>query len=227
MDNKKKYDAIEAKNKAKEMLFLMQERARQAAAQFLDEDLRENDEDELPDSIMCPVCCEIMDIPERQPITLFPCGHTICKSCSEKNGNKCCECRAIIKSQAANITLCNIICKKSYTTKKEETNAKYPMQKASPTDRLKILEPLLKKATEKAQSLREENEIIHEEYDSVNDEYNFYLQQITEISKTIEKCKSELNLLIEDEATQKQKLAKLIPQYEKIKLLAGGTSSIQ
>lgn len=225
-NNKKKLEAIQAKNKAKEMLFLMQERARQAASQFLPESLENDPTEDLPDSVLCPICCEIMDLPERMPITLFPCGHTICKSCFEKNkenySNKCCECRAPITSQAVNQPLWDIIRKKAYLKEKSNSSdSKFTDEKASNITLLNIFQPLLEKAIQKTKAAKEELDIIQEEYDSANDEYNLYLEQITELTKSIEQSNSELKVLIDDESLQKSKLAELIPQYEELKLLAG------
>ncbi len=62
----------------------------------------------------CPVCFELMAGKERQPILLFPCGHTFCAACLrmhlEKLDRKTCPyCRERVASQAPNISLQQVI----------------------------------------------------------------------------------------------------------------------
>ena len=62
----------------------------------------------------CPVCFELMAGKERQPMLLFPCGHTFCAACLrmhlEKLDRKTCPyCREKVSSQAPNISLQQVI----------------------------------------------------------------------------------------------------------------------
>ena len=64
----------------------------------------------------CQICFELMMPPARSPTLLFPCGHTFCKSCVEKNDKsssrgtpKCPYCREKISSRAENHSLRQLI----------------------------------------------------------------------------------------------------------------------
>jgi hypothetical protein len=56
------------------------------------------------ESHSCSICYELMEPPDRSPILLFPCGHTLCKACLNQHqatakAKTCALCRAPIKSQ--------------------------------------------------------------------------------------------------------------------------------
>ena len=60
----------------------------------------------------CPICYELMVPPKHTPMLSFPCGHTFCKACLEKNmaqKGACAYCRGKITSHAPNIALQQII----------------------------------------------------------------------------------------------------------------------
>ena len=66
------------------------------------------------DSHSCAICYERMDPPDRSPMLLFPCGHTLCRQCLTSHLAKapkktCPLCRAVIQSQAVNISLQQLI----------------------------------------------------------------------------------------------------------------------
>eukprot|EP00602_Paraphysomonas_sp_CaronLab_P008744 CAMPEP_0185035806 /NCGR_PEP_ID=MMETSP1103-20130426/27822_1 /TAXON_ID=36769 /ORGANISM="Paraphysomonas bandaiensis, Strain Caron Lab Isolate" /LENGTH=327 /DNA_ID=CAMNT_0027573065 /DNA_START=22 /DNA_END=1005 /DNA_ORIENTATION=- len=60
----------------------------------------------------CKICFELMTSPDHTPMLLFPCGHTFCKACMEKQSNKsktCPYCRQCITSMAVNQSLKDLI----------------------------------------------------------------------------------------------------------------------
>ena len=62
----------------------------------------------------CQICFELMMPPDKSPTLLFPCGHTFCKFCVERNDetsreSKCPYCRAKISSRAENHSLKQLI----------------------------------------------------------------------------------------------------------------------
>lgn len=72
------------------------------------------------ESNACSVCYELM-IPPRNPITLFPCAHNMCKVCLYVDGHKklksytlktkkCGLCPSTIVNHAENRSLMNLIC---------------------------------------------------------------------------------------------------------------------
>ena len=70
----------------------------------------------------CPVCFELMCPPDRNPILLFPCGHTFCETCikthEKKNNKKCPYCRTLWTSQAINHSLKQLV--ESFLSKKTQ-----------------------------------------------------------------------------------------------------------
>lgn len=63
----------------------------------------------------CKICYELMMPPLYTPTLLFPCGHTFCSSCVDKNSSKskrgarCPYCRSFIESKAVNHSLKDLI----------------------------------------------------------------------------------------------------------------------
>eukprot|EP00658_Telonema_sp_P-2_P041459 TRINITY_DN29657_c0_g1_i1.p1 TRINITY_DN29657_c0_g1~~TRINITY_DN29657_c0_g1_i1.p1 ORF type:complete len:274 (-),score=43.88 TRINITY_DN29657_c0_g1_i1:365-1186(-) len=72
--------------------------------EMLNEDLSAN---------TCLVCYELMVPPDRAPMMLFPCGHTFCAACLNRNqrerGRQCAYCRRKIEYQAVNHSLQTMI----------------------------------------------------------------------------------------------------------------------
>ena len=229
--DEEKYKAIVNKNKAKQQLMLLQEKAREALQHF-DEDFEFKgfESADQPEEVVCPICCEIMDVPERQPITLFPCGHTICKSCLETSRKnyymKCGVCRSTYKSEAVNYALWNIIQTKAYIVPKNKTK-ELPKTDVTIQNRIEILEPILKKAEEKLESARAYEEEIENEYYSVQDEIKFDSIQLDQQKKILSLSQSNKESLDNEEKRIKEQLASLIKQYDKLKLLVEATESLE
>ncbi|KAJ4463026.1 putative zinc finger protein [Paratrimastix pyriformis] len=62
----------------------------------------------------CPICYELMAPPDKNPVLLFPCGHTFCALClashiKAHSPPRCPYCRQDIVSQAPNHALKNLI----------------------------------------------------------------------------------------------------------------------
>ena len=228
--DKKDYDSILAKNKAKEQLILMQEKAREALQHF-DEDFEFKGFDEATEypQIACPICCEIMNTPERKPIQLFPCGHTICESClkmSQKNYYmKCGLCRAPYKSQAVNTSLWNIILSGEYKIPKNETN-ELPKVRVTSKDRLEILEPKLSEAEEKLKQAKSFEDQIKQEYESVLDELKFDTMQREDYARQINVAQNQLEMLDESDKKIKDELHELVKQYDKLKIIVEATENV-
>ena len=225
----KDYDAIVAKNRAKEQLILMQEKAKEALQHF-DEDFEfkgYDDSTEYP-QIACPICCEIMNTPDRKPIQLFPCGHTICEKCLNMSRQnyymKCGLCRAPYTSQAVNTSLWNIILSGEYKVPKNETN-ELPKVSVTSKDRLDILEPKLREAERKLKEAKDFEEQIKNEYDSVLDELKFDTMQREEYAKQVSIAHSQLEMLDESDKKIKDELHELVKQYDKLKIIVEATES--
>lgn len=68
---------------------------------------------DLPDDFNCPICCEPMNTTEHTPITLSPCGHTICQTCVESyqktiSKQRCPFCSQPYKYKAINHSIIGI-----------------------------------------------------------------------------------------------------------------------
>ena len=56
----------------------------------------------------CPVCLTSMTTDGKKPITISPCGHTVCSSCLKEKDKYCPVCRNLISQRAVNYSLLQI-----------------------------------------------------------------------------------------------------------------------
>jgi hypothetical protein len=63
--------------------------------------------------LTCVACWEKFSVKERQPLSLFPCGHSLCAICYETikeiGSNKCPHCREIIQNTVTNWELISLL----------------------------------------------------------------------------------------------------------------------
>lgn len=96
----------------------------------------------------CPICYEMMLPPRRQPLLLFPCGHTFCKVCMDNHNSrsnagkasKCPVCRTTIDTVAPNLSLQQII--ESFAAKRREINQQPTLQRGTLDNGMSVRDPL-------------------------------------------------------------------------------------
>jgi len=172
-------------------------------------ELSENPEDrEIPapqnalsEDFNCPVCYEAMIPPDRKPITLYPCGHSICEECLEgyrstSHNSKCPYCNVVYTKRAVNFSLLQVAEEMSKTDVSDDVDFDGELKRAE--GKLKKLSfelqtnQKLKIELEKGINVQEKLiEHVKTELNEADKAYSVAFQSVEHVRLKMKACKDE------------------------------------
>lgn len=183
---------------------------------------------ELPEELCCPICYEEYCRPNRKPVTLFPCGHSICESCLKQfekstTHHKCCICNSSYSKTATNFQLLQIIdnAKTLGVAKNNPSNSiDYSKELQIATARLQLLSDQLKGVKSRSKSLESEINTQQLVLDHLEAELQFVQEQHSAQKQKVYQLNQEQALLIDEEQQLRNIITPLLTEVEKLKLLS-------
>jgi hypothetical protein len=187
-----------------------------------DEDV--GDANLLPDEYNCPICYEVMDDHLRRPMTLFPCGHSICESCldsyiRQSGGWKCCLCNTPFQSKAINVGLVHAL----EGSRRPKTSTDYVQPLKNAQARLAILLEQLKSCQLRSKTVKSNVETEKRVMTVLDDELKFVQQQHQQQKAKVSSLESEDAQLDTELVKLKTLIEPLVTEFTKLKLLAEGS----
>jgi hypothetical protein len=172
----------------------------------------------------CPICYEVMGRPDRRPMTLFPCGHSVCEQClgeyiRQTGRNKCCLCNTAFQSQAVNSALLQLIEGAAHTKVEPDYAQSLKLAQA----RLALLIEQMKSFQLRSKTVKSSLDTEMRVMAVLDDELKFVQEQHRQQTVKVSSLKSE-NVSIDAELKKLQSLIEpLITEVTKLKLLAEGS----
>ena len=161
----------------------------------------------------CPICCEIMDS-NRKPITISPCGHTVCSICFKEKDKYCPVCKKLVSQRATNFSLLSIIDSNNII----DDSPNYKEELESVQNEIEKLMNVLNQCKEQTKKLKEDERVTKAILDHLEGEMNtislkesLMKTKVEEAHKEREKAENEYNSLNEI-------VTKLRIEAEKMKL---------
>ncbi|KAH0792152.1 anther-specific proline-rich protein APG-like [Histomonas meleagridis] len=186
---------------------------------------------EIPDDYICPVCYEVMKPPNHMPLILFPCGHTLCKTCiqayQQNSGRKkCCLCNQEFKYTAVNFNLLHII----------ENKEQQPVQQQIPivdngkklTEKRNQLNLCFEQSAEFARQINITKEKIRSEteiLDSLKDDLKTLKEKIKSQKALIEELNKTKKSFEEKEMQLEENIEKLTAKILNLEESANGAQN--
>jgi hypothetical protein len=212
-------EEIIAKSKLKQSLWMLQQRQ---------ENMGESSSPpERPEEFSCPVCYDQMCRPDHTPITLFPCGHSVCESClkgyvRQSGRQSCCVCRHSYSSTAVNFALLQLI-----------ENSARPKTTASPdfADSLRLAQARLALLLEQMRDCQARSRAVKSTLETetrvlnvLDDELRFVQERHAEQKTKVGDLRAENESLDHELGKLKSVVDPLLIEVQKLKLLVEGST---
>lgn len=170
------YESIKAQNEIRKRLWIQQIKKEKEKNDPLSNILKINTKDpidDLPEDFNCPICYEPMLDKENPPITLYPCGHTICQNClfgyaKQKLNEICPFCNKPYDNRVVNHTLMQIGSK--YTSNEPDIDFEQDREEAE--SKLELLILRYEKCTEKIKELEGKHKVMKTVLSNLESVYN-------------------------------------------------------
>ncbi|XP_055871798.1 uncharacterized protein LOC106078670 isoform X3 [Biomphalaria glabrata] len=172
----------------------------------------------------CFVCKNLMISSQHVPMMVIPCGHTLCKTCSEKR-NSCPSCDCPIKSLTINIMLQQVI--QEYHTPKSKSTFKTLDRSSNSNNENKnyyltyssaeIHQPVLSYKTQLS-SLQTRHDILSNEYETMTNSLGLLMKKFQQQHRQVQNIKTqeeEVEKAIHELQTRLAALKSHRAQYEK------------
>lgn len=175
---------------------------------------------ELPEDFNCPICYEPMSPPYKKPISLYPCGHSICEECL--NGyqkstfkSKCPFCNIDFTKKAINYSLMKII--ENITNEGIEKDD-FKSELEEKEKELLNLTNKLNKNIEIKIKLNNDLNISKVLFEHMNKDLNEIEKNYKEIKEKLQNFYNKLNSIKEKEEELKDIINPLILEKKKLEL---------
>mmetsp|Transcript_32782 Transcript_32782/g.57039 ORF Transcript_32782/g.57039 Transcript_32782/m.57039 type:complete len:258 (+) Transcript_32782:5776-6549(+) len=183
------------------------------------------------DANTCSICLETMLPPHNSPVILFPCGHTICKTCvttiEKKHMNKVCPCcKAKVTSTAINYSLQSVIA--AHAASKTRPTASKPLESqpvGNLTLRLNILHEECLDKKEEIHNIQENIEIAETVIEKLRSEeietmerLRLLQKELSFVRSSIEKQEDYVSSLKEKKAKTEQAVRLIVATIEPLEL---------
>lgn len=193
------------------------------------EELGEDPVSTTPDEYLCPICYEEMLPPNKRPMMLFPCGHSLCSECldaySEASGaKKCAVCNTPMKSSAINYALLNAIENRTNERQTSPQGVDFSKDFKLAKERLTLLLHQMKENEKRSKTVKRELETEKKVLDVLDEELTFVMQQHSAQKAKVQDLSAENQRLDSERESLKGIIDPLILEVQKLELLVEGTT---
>jgi hypothetical protein len=209
-------DDIIARSKAKQALWKIQEQ----------QEARGEDDVALhPEGFDCPICYEQMQPPNRRPITLFPCGHSVCEQClasyeRSSGQKKCSVCSGQYQKTAVNFAMLSII---ENAGPPRGPQRDFAQELSLAKARLELLSGEYRRTCDAGKRLKGQLDTEMRVMNVLDDELRFVQEQHRQQREKVDQMKGDEAQAQRSQDELKGIIDPLLIEIEKLKLLAEGT----
>lgn len=181
-----------------------------------------------PDEFLCPICYEEMVSPKK-PMTLFPCGHSLCSDCLNHytratGAAKCAVCNTPVTGSAINYALLNAIENRANQVQHPGQEIDFSRDFKFAKERLALLLHQLTENEKRSKTVKQSLDTERKVLDVLDEELNFVMQQHSAQRAKVDDLSRQNKDLDSEREKLKEIIDPLIIEVQKLELLVQGTS---